>query len=238
MANVDADVSADVIMNNTGILKKLTGNDLHTGEYKYKRPFKFTNYAKLFFSCNKIPETEDDTDAFFRRLIIISLKTQFFGEKEDFDLIQKLTTDEELTLLLHELLPRVPHILRYGLRQTTNESIEANYDKYTKGSNLVKAFFEKAVAPSIGSKVRKVDLQEHFDKFCRAFGLTPKSDQSFSRKLTEHFHLKYDRFREKDGERTYYWLDVRLVDWAAVEEERERNLKLVEWSDEQKEVLR
>jgi phage/plasmid-associated DNA primase len=29
MVNVDADVSPDVIFNNTGILKKLTGNDLH-----------------------------------------------------------------------------------------------------------------------------------------------------------------------------------------------------------------
>lgn len=79
MANVDADVSADVIFNNTGILKKLMGNDLHTGEEKFKPPFKFVNFAKLIFSCNKIPETEDQTDAFFRRLIIINLTTQFFG---------------------------------------------------------------------------------------------------------------------------------------------------------------
>jgi phage/plasmid-associated DNA primase len=34
MANVDADVSYDTIFNNTGVLKKLTGNDLHIGEHK------------------------------------------------------------------------------------------------------------------------------------------------------------------------------------------------------------
>lgn len=70
MANVDADVSHDIIFNNTGVLKKLTGNDLHIGEHKYKKPFKFPNHAKLFFSCNKIPET--DTDAFFRRILQIN----------------------------------------------------------------------------------------------------------------------------------------------------------------------
>jgi phage/plasmid-associated DNA primase len=80
MANVDADVSYDTIFSNTGVLKKLIGNDLHTGESKYKKPFKSRNYVKLFFSCNKIPETEDDTDAFFRRIFIINFTQQFFGE--------------------------------------------------------------------------------------------------------------------------------------------------------------
>jgi P4 family phage/plasmid primase-like protien len=93
MVNVDADVSADVIFNNTGIIKKLTGNDLHAGEFKYKKPFAFRNYAKLIFSCNKIPDTEDYTDAFFRRILIINFTQQFFGKKEDPDLIDKLCTE-------------------------------------------------------------------------------------------------------------------------------------------------
>lgn len=167
MANVDADVSADVIFNNTGILKKLTGNDLHAAEEKFKPPFKFVNYAKLIFSCNKIPETEDQTDAFFRRLIIINLTTQFFGDKEDFDLIQKLTTEEELTLLLHEILSRIPRILTEGLRKTTNESIAETYDKYTKGSNPVKAFYERAIGPEVGGRIPKMEMLEHYHRFCR-----------------------------------------------------------------------
>ena len=93
MINVDADVSADVIFNNTGIIKKLTGNDLHTGEFKFKKPFAFRNYAKLFFSCNKIPDTEDYTDAFFRRILIINFTQQFFGEKDNPDLIDRLCTE-------------------------------------------------------------------------------------------------------------------------------------------------
>ena len=103
MVNVDADVSADVIFNNTGIIKKLTGNDLHAGEFKYKKPFAFRNYAKLIFSCNKIPDTEDYTDAFFRRILIINFTQQFFGEKDDPDLIDKLCTEDEFSGLLYSL---------------------------------------------------------------------------------------------------------------------------------------
>jgi putative DNA primase/helicase len=120
MLNVDADVSPDVIFNNTGIIKKLTGNDLHTGEFKYKKPFPFRNYAKLIFSCNKIPETEDNTDAFFRRILIINFTQQLFGEKDDPDLIDKLCTEEEFSGLLYELLCRLPRILDEGIRKVTD----------------------------------------------------------------------------------------------------------------------
>jgi putative DNA primase/helicase len=237
MANVDADVSPDVIFNNTGILKKLTGNDLHTGEEKFKPPFKFVNNAKLIFSCNKIPETDDQTDAFFRRLIIINLTTQFFGDKEDFDLIQKLTVDGELTILLHEILSRLPRILREGLRKTTNESIAENYDKYTKGSNPVKAFYEKAIGPQAGGRVPKVEMLEHYYRFCREFGLTPESDQSFSRRLSVDFRLKVKQFR-RGHERIYCWLDVRLRNWTVEQEEEDKTIQDFDYSGGTKEAMK
>lgn len=128
MVNVDADVFADVIFNNTGILKKLTGNDLHPGEFKFKKPFAFRNYAKRIFSCNKILDTEDYTDAFFRRILIINFTQQFFGKKDDPDLIDKLCTDEEFSGLLYELLARLPRILREGIRKITSEGMAHNDD--------------------------------------------------------------------------------------------------------------
>ena len=82
LANVDADLSGDNLKN-TGILKKLTGNDLFPAENKFERPFYFKSYAKLIFSCNEMPKTEDITDAFFRRLIIINFNKQFFGAIAD-----------------------------------------------------------------------------------------------------------------------------------------------------------
>jgi putative DNA primase/helicase len=93
----------------------LTGNDEFPAEFKYKPPFKFRNYAKLVFSCNEIPECNDKTDAFFRRLIIINFPRQFLGDKEDHNLIGKLTTEEEFSGLLYELLRRLPRVLEKGV---------------------------------------------------------------------------------------------------------------------------
>jgi P4 family phage/plasmid primase-like protien len=217
MVNVDADVSYDTIFNNTGVLKKLTGNDLHIGEHKYKKPFKFRSYAKLIFSCNKIPETEDDTDAFYRRILQINFTQQFFGEKDDPNLIDKLTTQEELSILLHELLSRLPRILEHGLRKITNEAMEKTYNKFTMSSNPVKYFYEAALCPEAGSRIPKLDMYEHYQKFCQIHKLTPESDQSFSRKLTQDYKLRYKPYKI-NSEFTRCWIDVKLVDWQKTEE--------------------
>ena len=54
------------------MFKMLTGNDTVSGEHKFKDRFDFRSYAKLIFSCNKIPETKDKSIAYFRRWIIIN----------------------------------------------------------------------------------------------------------------------------------------------------------------------
>ena len=145
LANIDADVSGDILIKNTGKLKKLTGNDEYPGEFKYKTPFKFRNYAKLIFSCNEIPETDDMTDAFFRRLIIVNFTQQFLAEKDDPHIIDKICTEEEFTGLLHELLGRLPRIIAHGIRPTTNETMKETYEKYMRGTNPIGYFVEKAL---------------------------------------------------------------------------------------------
>lgn len=69
LANIDADISKEGLKN-TGLLKKLSGNDPIPAENKFLKPFWFQNFAKLILSANEIPETPDDTDAFFRRPVI------------------------------------------------------------------------------------------------------------------------------------------------------------------------
>lgn len=226
MVNVDADVSADVIFKNTGILKKLTGSDLHAAEHKFKRSFYFRNYAKLYFSCNEVPETEDTTDAFLRRLIQINFTHQFFGEEADHHLIDKLCTEEQFSILLSDLLARLPRIIKHGIRDVTNEALSESYDKYMMSMDPVRSFYEKALVPESGSKIPKPEMLEHYNKYCRYHGLTPESDQSFSRKLTKDYHVKSKQVRVKgESYPVYVWLDFRLVDWQEVQEQAQMNLE-------------
>ena len=227
MVNIDADLSPDIMLRNTGKLKKLTGNDQYLAEFKYKTPFKFRNGAKLVFSCNKIPESDDMTDAFFRRLIIINCTGQFLGDKEDINLIDKLTTSEELSGLFHLLVNRLPRVLENGIRKTTNDVLEKTVDKYTRGSNPVEYFVKTALVLDSTARVKKLDMYDEFERFSHEKGLPVESEQSFSRKMTQVYGFKTQQFRDK-GERAYFYVGVRITDWKQMQKDEQTKLEGIE----------
>ena len=166
LANIDADLSKEALKN-TGVLKKLTGGDYIPAEKKFRPPFQFVNHTKLLFSANEIPMTEDETDAFFSRLIIINFPNQFLGNKADPNLIRKLTTDEELSGLLRIILRRLPRVLKEGI-STASSSIDENYEKYILSSNPVRAFFEAALEQDNDRAPLKSEVYASYKMFCNA----------------------------------------------------------------------
>jgi putative DNA primase/helicase len=79
----------------------LVSGDYIGAHKKFQNPFEFQNYAKLIFSANEIPQSEDKTYAYYRRWIIFFFENVFEGENNDTNLIDKLTTDEEISGLLN-----------------------------------------------------------------------------------------------------------------------------------------
>jgi putative DNA primase/helicase len=110
LLNIDSDTSKE-ISKKIGILKKLTGGDQLSAEEKFKAPFNFVNHAKLILVANELPEIKEDTQAIFSRLLIIDFSKTFIKNANP-NLIDELTTEEELSGLLHMLLKRLPRVLK------------------------------------------------------------------------------------------------------------------------------
>jgi putative DNA primase/helicase len=70
LANVCADLKAERLTN-TGNFKMLVSGDTIRAQRKHGQPFDFRNIAKLIFSANEIPESDDQTYAYFKRWIIL-----------------------------------------------------------------------------------------------------------------------------------------------------------------------
>src|SRR5699024_6535158 len=86
--NYFADIG-DGFMEQTSILKGLTGGDAITGQFKNKDPFEFVNHAKLIFSANSLPVFNDFTDGFIRRPIIVEVhRIKHFTDKYSMKSIQ------------------------------------------------------------------------------------------------------------------------------------------------------
>ena len=94
--NIDNELPGYMITE-AAVLKRLTGGSRQQVriERKNQKAYDTTLYAKLFFNANKMPESEDMSDAYNRRVIIISFPNRFDGATEDKHLIAKLTTDRE-----------------------------------------------------------------------------------------------------------------------------------------------
>ena len=84
--NYSDDVSHGFVQE-TNILKRLTGGNRMTAEYKNKDPFEFTNEAKLIFTCNNLPSFSDTSHGMERRPIIIEWR-RIKGFKEKYSMDQ------------------------------------------------------------------------------------------------------------------------------------------------------
>jgi P4 family phage/plasmid primase-like protien len=217
MANIDADLSSEELRQ-TGMLKKLTGNDSIPGELKFRPAFHFKNYAKLIFSANKIPITADESDAFFARLLIINFPNQYLGDKANAYLIDGLSTPEEMSALLALILKRLPHVLKNGI-SSKKSAIEDNYVKYTQSANPIRLFGEMSITTKAGGWETKDEVYSAYDRFCIDKNLPKESEYTFSREL-KNLGLEYKQ-KKIDGAGTRVWIDIELRDYKDAEEGQE-----------------
>jgi putative DNA primase/helicase len=150
MANTYADLKSTKL-SETGNYKMLVTGDWITGEFKNKNAFKFRNKAKLWFSANEIPESDDKTDAFYRRWLIFHFDKRFIAGKENVNLINEITTPEELSGLLSLALIGLSELIEEGgFHYKTIEEIRQEYEIHT---NNVNAFLHEECVVDITNTI-------------------------------------------------------------------------------------
>jgi len=214
-ANIYADIPSQAL-GDTGIFKMLTGNDKNIGaEYKFGKHFTFANHAKLLFSTNKIPETKDDTDAFFRRWIIIVFPNQFTEHstpKMDPNKLEKLTTQEELSGLLNTGLQSLAKLLSNRRFHGDKPTAEWRVD-YIRKSDPIAAFYMDCLVeiPDPSIYISKADLYQAFVNYCKENKLPRVDNTVFSRKIKTHFQMVEDSTTgEHGGSRQRIWRNLAL----------------------------
>jgi putative DNA primase/helicase len=181
LANIFPDLPSAGLAD-TGMFKALTGRDLIKAERKWGQPFTFENYAKLVFSCNQLPSARDQSDAFFRRWVIITFNQRIPPEKRDPKLLEKLTTPEELSGLLNLVVRALREALERG-RLSYSRSTEEVRQEYLRRSDPEAFFVQTCLAADAGWGVAKKVLYRMFQEFCRMWKLVPVSDNTFHRRL-------------------------------------------------------
>lgn len=74
--NTVADINSD-FFDDSSILKALTGDDTITVERKGENGFVYKNFAKMTYSCNRLPKFKDTSGGLERRILVLDLNQDF-----------------------------------------------------------------------------------------------------------------------------------------------------------------
>lgn len=110
----------------TSVFKAVTGGDAMTAERKFEQSFDFVPYARLLFSANHPPKSEDASPAFFRRWIVVPFENVFVegdpGTVPRAELDAALADPKELSGVLNNALDALPHLRRHGFSESDSTS--------------------------------------------------------------------------------------------------------------------
>jgi len=187
LANISADLPSKELTN-TGIFKMIVGGDRLPGEHKHKDPFSFDNYAKLMFSCNRIPPipSTEACLAFYSRFKILEFKNIFMGKKADKRIIEKLTTDSELSGFLNFALDGLKRLEEQ--KDFTEDMTQEETEKaYVKLSNSAQAFINEyiKVTDEYTDFVFTDDLYRRFIDYCHKEKLQTLPKAAFTKSMQE-----------------------------------------------------
>ncbi len=209
LANLCADIPSGALKD-TGAFKALTGGDLVYAERKFQQPYEFTNFAKLIFSANRVPLSEDETTAFYRRMTILSFPNTFSGDRANKDLLATLTTDAELSGILNWAMEGLQRLMRQGEISNAPTVEEARRD-YVRRSDPVAAFVEDRILVDPEGEETKADLYEAYVNHVRSRGLIAVLNSVFAKDL-QRVVPNVRPARPKRGRvRVRVWEGVRLL---------------------------
>ena len=205
LANIGDDVD-NVIIKDTGTLKKIFAGNTIMVERKSEKPFMIEPYATHIYSCNAIPRSFDKSDGFYRRWMIIPFNARFSSDDPDYDpLIEdKITTPEALSYLLNIGIRGANRLIRQG-RFTEPQSVKDALEAYKADNSTVLSWIEdKDLSEDYFlDKPRDVTYSEFAD-WCKISGIKSANvngKKSFFKEVAQKFDFEVKQ--KKDGKRYF-----------------------------------
>ncbi len=198
------------VLKQTGAFKAITGNGEISGEMKYGGRFKFRPYVKMCFATNNVPRTNDDSDAFYERWIILNFPNSFVGKTADTMLDDKLTTSTEIEGLLRYCLQILPKVIEEGFSDV--ETTEDKRLKYSKLSDPVGSFLVDEIEKDSSYVTPKEELYNTFKEYCKIHNYPIITEKTFSRAIyTVYPRIEEARLQTPGDVRKRCWVGFKYI---------------------------
>lgn len=172
-------------LSGTSMFKAVTGGDSIAGERKFKDGFDFSPYARLVFSANTYPRSDDASPGFFRRWVVLPF-TQVFDETNTqaiprAQLDAMLSTPAELSGLLNRALDALPQIKTGAFQES--DTLRAAAREFRGATDPLAVWLDVNTVDATEGYIEKSRLRNMYWSECRDRGIPMLSDVNFTKRL-------------------------------------------------------
>ena len=206
LINVSADVP-ERDFNDTAVFKQIVDRQLATLRVprKYRDPIEFQPFVRLIASANRVPHSAGNSLGYLRRWLVVPLDTSFNEPDLDRNLLDKLTTPDELSGLLNRAIAGYRQLLDSGL--TESEKMVRAKDGFDLVSDSTRLFFDERVQEcSLDEHVNRSELYRAYRARCDVHRFSPVSAPRFYGSVWDVFRV--EKFRTS---RSRLFKGIRLV---------------------------
>lgn len=165
----------------TSVLKYITGEEPIRASRKYGHPFTFHPQFKIWLSSNYLPRVDDNSEGFWRRIVVIPFNVTFRGASRDPDLESKL--NQELSGILNWAVEGSQIWFNQGLR--TPDTLLLQVSKYRDSRDTVAKFITEHCIKSTSSSVSAAELYAAYILWCSDEQEQPLSNTAFGRRMQD-----------------------------------------------------
>lgn len=190
-------------MRKTAQLKRLCGGDKVRFEFKNKHPFDGYNYAKIIIATNSLPMTQDKTDGFYRRWMIVDFPNTFTEKKDILAEIPRV----EYENLARKCINKLKKLL--DRRSFHNEgSVAERRRRYEDTSNPLQRFIRERCVEDRNGFVFKWRFIERFNDWQKEHGYREWSKTQIGKEMNKDFDTRKER--ADDGSDNYWraWIGL------------------------------
>ncbi len=173
----------------SSIFKALASGEPVEADVLYKQSQIMTDYAKFIFNCNELPKEVENTNAFFRRFIILPFKVTIPPKEQDKNLSKKII-ESELSGVFNWVLNGLERLLK---QQDFSQSaiVENEILQYQKESDSVLLFLdEKGYKPSHEHFRTLSEIYSEYKYYCQDNGYRLCSNKTVSVRLEKSGFIK------------------------------------------------
>ena len=179
----------------TSIFKQLVSGEPVEARQIYGSPFMMHDYAKMMFNCNELPKEVEQTNAYFRRFIIIPFSQTIPESEQDPNLAKKIIEDE-LSGVFNWVLDGLKRLLvqkKFTQSTIVNEQLE----RYKRETDSVAMFiddsgFKKDDKQTVSLK----DFYDQYKEYCKDNGYRICSSRTFSERI---HNIGFEKHRRNQG---------------------------------------